>query len=379
MSFLVLPALLVSFSSLAAENTLIFGQVAGLTGSFSDASVGIRTGILAAFNEVNASGDTHGKKFELQSVDDRFEPFQTIEAVKKMIADSTIMGIVGATGSATTAAVMSMLSEAGMPLIASYSGANFLYSSSTTNVLNTRASYAQEAEKLVDYLTNQLKLTRISVFYQNDIGGYSGLEGVRLALEKRGLKIVSAGAYSRNNMDVKSAYKDLQKGAPEAIIAVSVTAAMAELVKQVRKSEKKIVLTGVSVADGGSLFQMVGAEAADIYITRVMPLFTDTTIPLVKKYQEAMKSVGAEKNIGFSSLEGYVAGRFVVALANDVQGQISRKSLIDTAHTVQHFDIDGFKLSYGPNEFGSSQVYLTQIQSDGTLIDVNNKSPAVKP
>ncbi len=45
----------------------------------------MRDGILAAFAEVNKAGGVKGRKLELMSIDDGYEPNKSIEATKKLI------------------------------------------------------------------------------------------------------------------------------------------------------------------------------------------------------------------------------------------------------------------------------------------------------
>ena len=55
------------------------------------------------------------------------------------------------------------------------------------NVVNLRASYYQETEEMIARLTEDLGVTRVAVFYQDDSFGKDGLGGVRMGLERRGL------------------------------------------------------------------------------------------------------------------------------------------------------------------------------------------------
>ena len=50
---------------------------------------------------------------------------------------------------------------------------------------------------MVARLTEDLGITRVAVFYQDDSFGQNGLEGVRMALERRGLEPVGAWHYQR--------------------------------------------------------------------------------------------------------------------------------------------------------------------------------------
>ena len=56
------------------DDRIVFGQSAAFDGPAAALGLGMREGILAAFNEANAAGGVSGRKLELVSYDDSYEP-----------------------------------------------------------------------------------------------------------------------------------------------------------------------------------------------------------------------------------------------------------------------------------------------------------------
>src|SRR5215469_2448232 len=81
-----------------ATDKITFGQVAALDGPASALGTGMKLGIEAAFAEVNKAGGIKGRKLELKSVDDGYEPTKAIQGVKKLIDEDKVFSIVGAVG-----------------------------------------------------------------------------------------------------------------------------------------------------------------------------------------------------------------------------------------------------------------------------------------
>jgi hypothetical protein len=63
-----------------SKDSILFGQVAALNGPAQALGQGMREGILAAFEEANRAGGINGRRLELKSIDDSYEPEKTIEA-----------------------------------------------------------------------------------------------------------------------------------------------------------------------------------------------------------------------------------------------------------------------------------------------------------
>jgi ABC-type branched-subunit amino acid transport system substrate-binding protein len=67
------------------DDQIVFGQSAAFDGPAAALGLGMREGILAAFNEVNAASGISGHKLELVSHDDSYDPDKAIANTKRLI------------------------------------------------------------------------------------------------------------------------------------------------------------------------------------------------------------------------------------------------------------------------------------------------------
>ncbi len=117
----VIAALLATAFPASAEDgvsadKIVFGQAAALEGPASALGQGMKMGLEAAFAEINQAGGVKGRKLELKSVDDGYEPTKSIEAVKKLLEQDKVFAIAGAVGTPTSAATQPIATAAGAPL-----------------------------------------------------------------------------------------------------------------------------------------------------------------------------------------------------------------------------------------------------------------------
>src|SRR5204863_9763881 len=108
------------------KDRIVFGQVAALEGPAQALGKGMRQGLLAAFAEANRAGGVAGRQVELKSADDGYEPQKTIEAMKKMLGEEKVFAIVGAVGTPTSNAGQPIATEATVPVISPFTGAECL-------------------------------------------------------------------------------------------------------------------------------------------------------------------------------------------------------------------------------------------------------------
>lgn len=108
-----------------SNDKIIFGQVAALNGPAQALGQGMREGILAAFEDANRAGGVNGRKLELKSIDDSYEPEKTIIATNNAIMEERVFALVGAVGTPTSKAGQPIATAAKVPFIGPFTGAEF--------------------------------------------------------------------------------------------------------------------------------------------------------------------------------------------------------------------------------------------------------------
>ena len=353
---------------------IILGQAAVFEGPASALGLGMRDGLTAAFAEANAKGGVTGRKIELLTQDDGYEPGKSIEATKALIAKD-VFALVGPVGTPTSMAAHPIAKEAGLPFIGAFTGAEGLRDPYLPHVVNVRASYFQETEVWIERLVKDKGFSKIAIFYQDDAFGRAGLAGVKKAMDARKMSLVAEGTFERNTVAVRSALLEIRKANPEAVVMVGPYKPCAEFIKLCKQVKFAPVFMNISFVGSDALAAELGEAGAGVYVTQVVPLPTDASIPVVKAYQAALAASDAkDKKPGFVSLEGYLVGRTVLA-ALEKAGKDPTRTAFMAALTNGSYDFGGFKMTFGPNDNrGSDDVYLTVIGSDGSFKSVSSLS-----
>jgi ABC-type branched-subunit amino acid transport system substrate-binding protein len=351
-----------------SADKIVFGQAAALDGPASALGLGMKMGLEAAFAEVNKAGGVKGRKLELKSVDDGYEPTKSIEAAKKLLEEDKVFALVGAVGTPTAAATQPIATAAGAPFIGAFTGAEFLREPHKPLVMNIRASYFQETEAMVERLTKDLGATKIAIMYQDDAFGQAGLAGVKKAMDKRQMQLAGEGTFERNTVAVKAALLSIKKAEPQAVIMISPYKPAAEFIKLAKQIKLDVTFVNISFVGSDALAKELGAAGAGVVITQVVPFPKDAAIPVVGRYQASLKASAPDAQPGFVSLEGYLVGRAIAAALEKVDGEPTRQAMLDAVQRAGSLDLGGFKLSYSPtSNRGSDQVFLTVIQPDGSF------------
>ena len=346
-----------------SPGTVMFGQSSALSGPAKALGEGMRVGITAAFEEANRAGGIHGRQLSLTTLDDRYEPEAAIANTNRLIGEKRVFALIGAVGTPTSKAAEPIATEAGVPYVGAFTGAEFLRDArKRPTVINVRASYYQETEEMVERLTRDLEVKRIGILYQDDSYGRAGLSGTLQALHRRGMALVAEATYPRNTRAVKSAVLDLRLGDPEAVIIVGAYQPVATFIKWCRYLDFNPIFVNISFVGSSALARALGPAGKGVVVTQVVPFPHDRWIPVVARYHEALRTVAANAEPGFVSLEGYLTGRVAVEALQRAGARPTRQGFISALQKAGTMDLGGFLLLYGEaDNQGSDRVYLTVI------------------
>ena len=348
------------------DDRVLFGQSAAFSGPAEALGRGMQLGIRAAFEERNRTGGVHGRRLELVSLDDTYEPELAIANTRRLIEEEQVFALVGAVGTPTSNAAEPIASAAGVPYVGPFTGAEFLRSRSRPMVINVRASYFQETEEMVERLSSDLGVSRIGILYQDDSYGLAGYTGLTRALKRRKLELAGIGTYPRNTTAVKTAVLDLIHSRPEAVVIIGAYRPVAAFIRWARLLEFDPIFINISFVGSNALANELGEAGNGVLVTQVVPFPGDGSIPVVAAYQRTLAAHSPESEPGFVSLEGYIVGRFVVDAVDRAGRDLTRNGFINAVTLTGVHDLGGFELEFGPiDNQGSDRVFLTEIGPDG--------------
>jgi ABC-type branched-subunit amino acid transport system substrate-binding protein len=346
---------------------IVLGQSAVFSGPAAQLGIQMRNGIKSYLDYVNERGGVHGRKLELVTEDDQYESKVAPIATKKLLEQHRVFALMGYVGTPTGVAHLPVVTQAKVPLVGMFTGAEALREPFNRYVFHVRASYYDETEKIVEQVVS-LGGKKISVFFQADAYGEAGRKGTEIALEKRKLKIHSQGTVERNTLKVEDAVSKINASQPDAIVMVGAYAACAEFIRQMKKAGSGATFYNVSFVGSKALSDALGKEGPGVAISQVVPFPWGMSVPVVKEYQLLAKKAGYT-DYNFSALEGFLSAKVMVEGLRRAGRNPTREGLVDALEKMNDVDLGGFFISYSPkNRAGSKFVDLTIIGREGKFL-----------
>jgi ABC-type branched-subunit amino acid transport system substrate-binding protein len=365
-------ALLCAFVLLASQATaqgvtndsIIIGQSASLTGPSEELGREMKAGADAYFNAVNEAGGINGRKIKLISLDDAGVPDKTKANTLKLLNEENVFALFGYTGTYTINPILPLVEKSKVPFFAPASGDVANREPLSRYVYNTRASYSEETEKIVEQLVRR-GLTKIAIFYQNDAYGRAGLAGLEKALQARNSNILIFGSTDRHSTNVTSSAQTIAKSGAQAVIISTGAITAIAFIKEMKKLGSNAQLCLLSSAGAMTVAAQLGDEGRGVEFSQVVPSPFSESEPLGREY---LKRIGGTTKASFASFEGYIAANIFVEGLKKAGKALTRESFLVAMDKLGPVDLRGFRAKFsGDNHNGSSLVELTVLGAGGTF------------
>lgn len=371
-----LGALMLSIASLAPgaahATDILVAQVAALSGPLAPTGGYLRAGAQLYFDAINAGGGIHGAKLRLVSKDDGYKADETVRLARAALKEDQPVAFFGFVGTGNVEAIVKakVLEEAGIPLITVRTGASTVAGKIHPLLFLTRASYAEEVEKITQ-LYASTGYQRFAVFYQNDAFGLDVLTSAERAIQKAGGTLVAKGSYEKNTTKVEAAVKAIAAGDPQAVIMISNTAASAEFLKQSRAAGNIAQYVTLSVTDAGQVVKLIGAENAQgLALTQVVPDPNARAVPLIKDIQDNFQKFPPKDAIvNHTFVEGYLGAKLLTEALRRAGPNPTRKKLRDALESIRDYDVGGLHVGFSPTSHNATHfVDITILNREGKLL-----------
>jgi branched-chain amino acid transport system substrate-binding protein len=348
------------------KDSIRIGSCSALSGPASFLGMQTQIGALAYFHTVNDRDGIHGRKINVVSFDDGYDPDKTTGCFDRLEKEGVFaMGFF--VGTPTAVKYVPMAEKAKIPVVGLFTGAQVLYEPLKHYIVSVRASYFDETREQVDHLWQARGIRKIGVIYQDDAFGTTVLEGVEKALTTHGSKPVALGTFPRNTLEVAESLKAVRAANPEAVIVVGPYAPVAAILKQAHATGWNPLFLTVSFVGTEGLIRAAGSDAEGMIITQVVPSYDRTELPTVQLYRDALNRYMGGTPPSFVSFEGFVDAMVIAEGLKRAGPEPTREKFISAIESIHDQDVglgSKFVLNYGPDRHkGFDSVYATMIRN----------------
>ena len=232
--------------------------------------------------EINEAQD----EYEIQIIaeDDASNCDQSVSGALKLITEDEVDVLEGTVNSSCTLLVVPITAEYKVPHLTTSVGTAITRQGSKY-IFRIQTPIEWSTEQLVEYAVEDMGFTKIAVLYSNDEYGKSGAEGMKAALERRGLEPAAYETYVTTDKDFTGQLSIVQQAGADAVCHIGSVVAGALTIRQMRDlgMDQQFI---APVGYGYHEFPELAGDAANgtVFVEPFYPLLDN---PMVKPFREA--------------------------------------------------------------------------------------------
>ncbi|QJR09128.1 hypothetical protein DSM104443_00164 [Usitatibacter rugosus] len=347
------------------DKEILIGQDVDLTGAIAVRMKPLNQAADAYFEKVNAAGGVHGRKIRILRIDSANKPDKTKENLK-VFEKEGVFAMWAVSGTGNTAAALPTLTEKGIPLIASTSGADAFFLKKNPMLFNLKAGYGDEIRRMMVHLKDSYT-TRVGIVYVDNGFGKEALKTAQESIKANNLELAGVAGHKEDKSDIDAAVKKVADTKPAAVLALTLSGPAPDVIAAYAKTGQKTQLFALSIVAADALYKSIGDKSRGVIVTQVVPYPQDRTNQVVREYQDLVIPKGV-KDFSHAGVEGYIYAKTLVEGLQAGGKNLTRESLVAGMEKMQR-DFGGMKMAFSPTSHnGSDFVEITMIGREGKLV-----------
>ena len=275
----------------SSQKVLKIGVVGPESGGAAQLGQGQRKAVQMAVDEINAKKLAGDWKLEVFFEDDEGNPTKSASATNKLIQQSQVNVLIGAIHSSATLADMVVTARAGLPQLTAGSTGTSITEQGNKWIFRTAVNDGFQANALMKYAKDVLKIKKVATFTAADDYGQSGAKLLEAAAQREGLQLVAKPTYNNGDKDFKPQLLTIKDGGAEGIFMWGLYQDAALIGKQARQLGIGAQLFGASGMAAQKLIELGGDAVQGLILTQTfLPDSPDAKVnEFVSKYKEKYK------------------------------------------------------------------------------------------
>jgi len=350
------------------DTEILVGQTGPQTGPAAAwGSVARGTGLY--FKGINDEGGIHGRKIKYFLRDDSYQPAKTKAIGKEFVDQIGIFAVVGCVGVGPGMTVRDYYTETKV-IMASFgcSGVKNWIEPFNRYIFPIYPLYVDEAYALMRYFHEEMKVSKIAMFYQNDDYGKQGLEGVERYVKDKNLQLVATVSAEVTDRDLSSHAMKLKTSGAQVVIMWTLPAHGALLLGECAKIGFKPQWgTSSTLADAPWMLQITKGLWAGMIHSNFGEV-PDSNHPLMVKYRAWHKKYEPQERWGTFYYAGIMFAEPFVEGLRRAGKNLSPESFIKAMESLKDWQGIGPPITFTPTDHqGGKHIFLGQVQPDGNI------------
>ena len=296
----------------------------------------------AYFKMINEQGGINGRKINLLSLDNAYNPPKTLEVTRQLVENENVLAIAGMLGTNPNTAVQKYLNSKKVPNVFLTSGGErFNEPKEYPWIVPLYPTYVAQGISFARYILAKTPGAKIAVLYLNDDLGKDFLRGLQLGLADKKAMIVRAVSHELTDPTIETQIIDLKSTGADILMQFTTPKFAAQGIRKVFDLGWKPTqfLSSVAASIGATLIPAGIERSIGVMTARWEKTPTDTEtandadvkeyVAFVRKY---MPSLNLEDN---TAVPGYINAFMLTRVLKACGDELTRDNILKQATSLK--------------------------------------------
>ncbi len=350
-SALAMPLWAQTRKPLQTTSKLVVAQAIDISQAQQDVSKDFLIGSQAAWQDINTRGGVRGRPIQHVTLETDGTATNLLTALNAVKANPACVVLSGTAGDPLSNQLSALLRRENLGIA---HVAPWLQSSGSQIDDQTFPIFAAREEQIAHALKT------LSVMGLKDLGAVyaSATEksSYQVELERIAASMQLKLTTFQGSGELRLLGQQMNASTPAVLLFLGGTPELADFTQGLEKQMRQRYIVALADVNLQTLMQMGAARNTAVIATQPVPL-VNASLPVVRSYRETLSRLFDEPPAPLS-LAGFIAARYTYEVLNDVEGPLTRQSVLAAFQLRASQDIGGFRVSF--NDRGRSSHYVTQ-------------------
>lgn len=321
-----------------SDKEVRLGAYIPLSGPVAAYGIPLQAGMQAAIARANDAGGVKGRKFNLLTEDNKFNPQATVAIARKMVTRDDIFAFAVPMGTPATAAVIDyVLGEAKVPIINPYAGNAEWYSPPRENFYGVQVPLEQQARVIGRWAAKDGHKKILVVYLTLATNERMGQEFEKAAKKLNPNISVEQIATKLGNTDFGPMAIEIAAKKPDAVALMLTQGETVALAKELRTQKVNVPLYSYAGLVINSLIDLAGPAVEGFKaVSYTVP--PDSNTPAVREYRAALAKVAPNEKPDYLSLNSYAMMNIVLEAVRRIDGPMTRAGLVKAIEGMRNYE-----------------------------------------
>jgi hypothetical protein len=172
---------------------------------------------------------------------------------------------------------------------------------------------------------------------------------------------------SYSGADLAKLGQTLDQATPAVLLFIGGTPELVQFTQGLDRQARQRWVVALADVNLQTVLQMGGARATPVIATQVVPMVHASSVPVVRRYREALSRLFDEPPVALS-LAGFIAARYTYEVMAEIDGPLQRASVLAAFRRRSAADVGGYQIRFDAEGRSATFVTQTMLTADGRLV-----------